>query len=543
LSAVSETWKSDRKRLLNMSDQILAVLRRAPDASSPADPETLARRGYEELRTAFDQTYGGFGRAPKFPAPHNLLFLMRYRAWADEPQALAMAEKTLSSMARGGIHDQLGGGFSRYSTDQMWLVPHFEKMLYDNALLTLAYLEGYRLTGNRFYQRTARQILDYVRRELTGPEGGFYCGQDADSQGVEGKYYVFSEEEIGRVLGNRGDQEKFCRRYGITKEGNFEGSNIPNLIRNPDYEQADLEMDALCRRLYEYRLKRLPLHRDDKILASWNGLMIIACAKAGFLLDDPGYLEMAGRAQVFVEQKLFDENGRLLVRYRQGESAFPGNLDDYAFYCLALLTLYEVTLDASYLELAVNRAGQMVELFWDEERGGFYFYGSDVPELIDRPKELYDGAMPSGNSAAAHVLAALADLTANRDWRSFSDRQLDFLAAGIADFPSAHSFSLTALMDAGEPGSQLVCVSAQNKVPGELYAYRREPEHGRMSILFKCPDNETRLSRLAPFTREYPVPDQGTCYYLCQNHTCGLPFTSLSEGMPGPRDLNGKENA
>ena len=302
-------------------------------------------------------------------------------------------------------------------------------------------------------------------------------------------------------------------------------------------------MDALCRRLYEYRLKRLPLHRDDKILASWNALMIIACARAGFLLDDPGYLEMAGRAQVFVEQKLFDENGRLLVRYRQGESAFPGNLDDYAFYCLALLTLYEVTLDASYLELAVNRAEQMVELFWDEERGGFYFYGSDVPELIDRPKELYDGAMPSGNSAAAHVLASLADLTANRDWRSFADRQLDFLAAGIADFPSAHSFSLTALMDAGEPGSQLVCVSAQNEVPGELYAYRREPEHGRMSILFKCPDNETRLSRLAPFTREYPVPDQGTCYYLCQNHTCGLPFTSLSEGMPGPRDLNGKENA
>ena len=543
LSAVSEIWKSDRKRLLNMSDQILAVLRRAPDASSPADPETLARRGYEELRAAFDRTYGGFGRAPKFPAPHNLLFLMRYRAWADEPQALAMAEKTLSSMARGGIHDHLGGGFSRYSTDQMWLVPHFEKMLYDNALLALAYLEGYRLTGNRFYQRTARQILDYVRRELTGPEGGFYCGQDADSQGVEGKYYVFSEEEIGRVLGSRKDQEKFCRRYGITKEGNFEGANIPNLIHNPDYEQRDLEMDALCRRLYEYRLKRLPLHRDDKILASWNALMIIACARAGFLLDDPGYLEMAGRAQMFVEQKLFDENGRLLVRYRQGESAFPGNLDDYAFYCLALLTLYEVTLDASYLELAVNRAEQMVELFWDEERGGFYFYGSDVPELIDRPKELYDGAMPSGNSAAAHVLASLADLTANRDWRSFADRQLDFLAAGIADFPSAHSFSLTALMDAGEPGSQLVCVSAQNEVPGELYAYRREPEHGRMSILFKCPDNEARLSRLAPFTREYPVPDLGTCYYLCQNHTCGLPFTSLSEGMPGPRDLNGQENA
>ena len=425
----------------------------------------------------------------------------------------------------------------------MWLVPHFEKMLYDNALLTLAYLEGYRLTGNRFYQRTARQILDYVRRELTGPEGGFYCGQDADSQGVEGKYYVFSEEEIGRVLGNRQDQEKFCRRYGITKEGNFEGANIPNLIHNPDYEQVDREMDALCRRLYEYRLKRLPLHRDDKILASWNALMIIACAKAGFLLDYPGYLEMARRAQVFVEQKLFDENGRLLVRYRQGESAFPGNLDDYAFYCLALLTLYEVTLDAAYLELAVNRAGQMVELFWDEERGGFYFYGSDVPELIDRPKELYDGAMPSGNSAAAHVLAALADLTANQDWRSFADRQLDFLAAGIADLPSAHTFSLTALMDAGEPGDQLVCVSARNEVPGELYAYRREPGHGRMSILFKCPDNENQLSRLAPFTREYPVPDQGTCYYLCQNHTCGLPFTSLSQGMPGPRDLNGKEKA
>ena len=576
LTGITEIWNSDRKRLLNMSEEILSVLKRRERAvgqenefaNSRADghgnaPEdshgtgrkdghgnnlankqgncltgkpkerswTLADQGFRELKAAFDRIYGGFGRAPKFPCPHNLLFLMMYYTQTEDAQALAMAKQTLDSMARGGIHDQIGGGFSRYSTDDMWLVPHFEKMLYDNALLSLAYLEGYRITGNAYYRKTTIQILDYVKKELTGSEGGFYCGQDADSQGVEGKYYVFDKEEIGRALGNETDQTAFCQRFGITEKGNFEGRNIPNLIHNPDYAAIDPHMETLCKKLYEYRLNRVPLHTDDKILTSWNSMMIMAYAKAGFLLDHPGFTETAKLAQAFLEQNLVDKNGRLLVRYRDGESAFPGNLDDYAYSCLALLSLYETTLDITYLELAVCRAGQMTELFWDAKNGGYYFYGNDVEELIHRPRETYDGAIPSGNSAAAHVLLSLASFTADPSWQELADRQLDFLSADTADALSAHSFFLIALIRALGEEKQLVCVSALNEVPSELLRYKREEKSQMLSVLFKCPDNAERLALAAPFTAGYPIPEQGVCYYLCEHHTCGLPFTSLEQVM------------
>lgn len=558
LTGITEIWNSDRKRLLNISEEILSVLKRREHGDSRGDSHrknltespgnslagspgdslagrheelswALARQGFLELKAAFDRDYGGFGRAPKFPCPHNLLFLMIYYLQTGEAQAMAMAKQTLDSMARGGIHDQIGGGFSRYSTDTMWLVPHFEKMLYDNALLALAYLEGYRMTGSSYYRKITAGILDYVKRELTGNEGGFYCGQDADSQGVEGKYYVFTKEEIGLALGNKADQEAFCQWFGITKKGNFEGQNIPNLINNPDYTAIDSHMETLCKKMYKYRLNRVPLHRDDKILTSWNSMMIMAYAKAGFLLDHPVFTETAKLAQAFLEQNLADKSGRLLVRYRDGESAFPGNLDDYAYYCLALLSLYETTLDVTYLELAVCRARQMTELFWDRENGGYYFYGNDVPELIHRPKETYDGAIPSGNSAAAHVLLSLAALTADLSWQELADRQMDFLAADSRGALSAHSFFLMVLIRALGEEKQLVCVSALNKVPNELVQYRRKTDSQMLSVLFKCPDNAERLSRLAPFTADYPIPEQGVCYYLCEHHACGLPFTSLEQ--------------
>ena len=439
-----------------------------------------------------------------------------------------MAHKTLSSMARGGIQDQIGGGFSRYSTDDMWLAPHFEKMLYDNGLLALAYLEGFRLTRNPYYRRIANAILAYVARELTDEGGGFYCGQDADSQGVEGKYYIFSQEELGDILTQK-ELEDFCRWFGFSEEGNFEGKNIPNLIHNQDYHKADSYMEALCRRVYQYRLKRTALHRDDKILTSWNSIMIMAFSRAGFLLDRQPYAEQAQKAQMFVETHLTDTNDRLLVRYKDGESAFLGNLDDYAYYSLALLTLYETTLDTGYLEMALHRAAQMTELFWDDDNGGFYFYGTDAQELIERPKEIYDGAMPSGNSAAAHVLLKLAQLTAEDKWRRLADRQLSFLSEGAKDYPSAHCFSLMAFMQALGQKKELVCVSAENTVPKELRDYMREQAPSSLSVLFKCPGNANTLSRLAPFTKEYPLPDQGLCYYLCENHVCGLPLPSLSE--------------
>ena len=515
LTGVANLWDQDRERLLNLSETVISMLKSKKIQAGDAAPSwELIKHGYDGLKHSFDRTYGGFGGAPKFPVPHNILFLLSYYSETHEEQALAMADRTLTAMARGGIHDQIGGGFSRYSTDDRWLVPHFEKMLYDNALLAIAYLEGFRLTGNPYYKTVTEHLLSYVGRELTDKEGGFYCGQDADSEGVEGKYYVFSPEDIGQCLENNREREHFCQWFDITKSGNFEGKNIPNLIHNRNFDREGgidgISLDSLCRRVYEYRLERTLLHKDDKILTSWNSMMIMAYAKAWLLLDSTVYGEMAGKAQIFIEKHLTDEHDRLLVRYRDGESAFPGNLDDYAYYSLALLTLYEVTLDIRYLEMAVHRAGQMVDLFWDRDNGGFYFYGNDAPALIDRPKELYDGAIPSGNSAAAHVLLALSRLTAQQSWAGLSDEHMGFLTAGIEKAPYAHCFSLSAFIKALGVPKELVCVSRDNQVPRELYAYIRNQGMNQVSVLFKCPANEGRLARIAPFTGAYGIPEQGT---------------------------------
>lgn len=548
LEKVSGLWETDREQLLQMSRQVMSLIHgregngadgmgtagdgmdgtgTAGDRTEDSVSWELAHEGFKELSAMFDKKHGGFGRAPKFPAPHNLLFLMMYYAARDEDHAMDMVEQTLTAMARGGIHDQIGGGFSRYSTDEAWLVPHFEKMLYDNALLALSYLEGYRLTDNPYYRQIAERILLYVERELSDSDGGFYCGQDADSEGVEGKFYVFSKDEIRQILDTPREYDDFCQWFGITEKGNFEGKNIPNLLHNPGYKDTFPFMGPVCKKVYDHRIKRMALHRDDKILTSWNSMMITAYAKAGLLLDQKAYEKKARNAQMFVEQHLVDENHRMFVRYRDGERAFPGNLDDYAYYCLGLLALYEATLEVDYLELALKRAAQMADLFWDSRQGGFYFYGRDVQELIHRPKEIYDGAVPSGNSAAAHVLLALASLTAEPRWQEFADRQLSFLAAGAKGYPSAHCFSLMAFMKALSISRELVCVSADNKAPDELFDYMRRQKKTPISILFKCPGNEDRLSRIAPFTNAYPIPGQGVLYYLCENHTCGVPASTL----------------
>ena len=346
-------------------------------------------------------------------------------------------------MYRGGIFDHIGGGFSRYSTDERWLVPHFEKMLYDNALLAMAYAKAYGLTGRGLYARVVQRILGYVEAELTHASGGFYCGQDADSDGVEGRYYVFTPEEIKQVLGPE-DGADFCSQFGITGIGNFEGKNIPNLLGNEDYETAGKE--ASRRKLYEYRIRRAHLHKDDKILVSWNGWMICACAMAGAVLGAGQYVDMAVRAEVFIRTHLV-KDGRLLVRYRDGDAAGQGKLDDYACYALALLELYEVTFGTGYLEQAVYWAKTMVLQFFDRERGGFYLYAEDGEQLIVRTKEAYDGAVPSGNSAAARVLQQLAQITGEVQWQEILDKQLRYLAGAMAGYPPGHSYGLLVMMD------------------------------------------------------------------------------------------------
>ena len=529
LEEVTKQWRTNRKRLLEAGDEISNYLGRLADRTAEGEPsKELFSRAFESYRRSFDSKWGGFGVAPKFPTPHNFIFLLRYSHYENNESALKMAEKTLEHMYKGGIFDHIGGGFSRYSTDDKWLVPHFEKMLYDNALLACAYLEAYSLTKRELYMSVAEKTLKFVLRELTDSLGGFYSGQDADSEGIEGKYYVFTPEEIEKQLG-KAEGRRFCEWFGISSEGNFEGKSIPNLIKNSSFEDEDSGIWSLCEKLYEYRLKRTSLHKDDKILTSWNALMITAFAKAAFLLGNNTYLDAAVRAEEFISKYLTDETGRLLVRWRDGEAANLGQLDDYSFYALSLLELYNATFKLSYLKKALEIAREMMRLFEDREKGGYYIYASDSEQLISRPKEVYDGAMPSGNSVAALVLSRLANMTGDAALRGAAERQLRFISGVAEEYPSGYAASMLALMSSLYPTSELVCVTSDKDAPLELMEFLREDCKLNLTVLVKTSENEKALSDISPFTAEYHVPEQGNIYYICRDYTCQAPTYCIEE--------------
>jgi len=527
LQRIAHLWKENRELLIKDSEKIIAYINRQKTARGISPERSLIHRAYKDFKASFDEEFGGFGSAPKFPTPHNLIFLLRYSQVEGKKTALNMAEKTLLQMYRGGIFDHLGGGFSRYSTDDMWLVPHFEKMLYDNALLTLAYLEAYRITQKALYLSVAERILGYVLRELRDEKGGFYCGQDADSDGVEGKFYVFTKEEIKSVLGEGADA--FCEWYGVSDEGNFEGKNILNLLYNPRYESSNPEIERKREKLYEYRAKRTSLHKDDKILTSWNALMIAALSKASLITGKEEYLSAAVNAYEFIMVNLTDDGGKLKIRWRENESAFEGQLEDYAFFAFALLELYETTLNAEYLEKAAHFAEKMTELFMDEKNGGFYFYSKEGEQLISRPKETFDGAMPSGNSVTADVLFRLWKLTGEEKWQEISSRQFSFIAEAALNYPTGHSFALIALSRALYPSYDLVCVSSEEKAPAELREFLKDGCYPNLSCVLKTNENKELLSKIAPFTDSYPIPEKGSAYYLCENGACAAPVFSIEE--------------
>ena len=525
LERVADLWNNNRDELLRAGNHITSAINHDQSHAGMEPDRSMIDRAYTQLADRFDYKWGGFGAAPKFPTPHNLLFLMRYADAMQEPNAMKMAEVTLEHMARGGIHDHIGGGFSRYSTDEMWLVPHFEKMLYDNALLLIAYVNAYQHTKREFFSDVAHRTARYILRELTSVEGGCFCGQDADSDGVEGKYYVFAPEEVKEVLGEP-DGEEFCRKYDIRDNGNFEGKSIPNRIRSVEHGWD--RSDERLKKLYEYRLKRTKLHKDDKILLSWNAWTMIALAKAGLALEEKTYLEAAIRVHAFIETKMTDENDRLYLRYRDGEAAHAGQLDDYAVYALALLELYRETFDATYLQQAIHRAKQMVNLFEDKVHGGYFMTAADSEQLIARPKETYDSAIPSGNSVAAMVLQRLAFLTGNPEWQDAAARQMRFLAGDIGEYPSASCFGILAMMDALYPHRELVC-STSDGLPDELKAFLQEHPANNLQILLKTAENTDLLTKCAPFTRDYPIPKQGTMYYLCENGACNAPVNEFGK--------------
>jgi len=469
--------------------------------------------------------------------------LLRYACMESDEFSLYMVETTLKNMYRGGIYDHIGYGFSRYSTDARWLVPHFEKMLYDNALLAITYLETYQYTKNPLYRTIGEQVLEYIRREMTDKEGGFYCAQDADSEGVEGKYYTFTLDEINAILGDE-DASFFNGYYDITKEGNFEGTNIPNLIKTMEYKTDNEKVIRLCDRIYNYRLNRTQLLKDDKILTSWNALMITAYAKAAMILQNEEYADIAKRAVEFIDTRLTDDKGRLYVRFREDDSSFFGHLDDYAFYAMALLSLYDATFDFDYLQHAVMITDQMIEQFWDEKNGGFFLNAKDSEQLIYRPKEVYDGAIPSGNSVAGYVLKRLATLTAEKRYLEYADKQISFLAGQVKDYPAGHCFSLIAFLQALYPSKEIVCVVSESRLnTTTAKTIKREPDMNpeylelkyylanqyepNTVVLVKEERNEEELQKIAGYVKDYQMINDKTTYYVCVNHSCNAPSNEL----------------
>ncbi|HEX3016289.1 MAG TPA: thioredoxin domain-containing protein [Caproicibacter sp.] len=529
LENAARQWQTDRKKLLEAGEEILTFLAgQTEQAGKTAMSPGKIFSAKSSFLQMFDREYGGFGSSPKFPTPHNLMFLLRCYMQERDPYTLAAVEKTLQQMYRGGIFDHIGGGFSRYSTDRRWLVPHFEKMLYDNALLAMAYAETYQVTGKDFYKRAAQKILQYVLREMASPEGGFYSAQDADSEGVEGKYYVFTPDEIINLLGGT-DGSYFNHYFGITAQGNFEDRNIPNLLENPHFDIPDDKIEALLPKVYEYRLDRTNLPKDDKILTSWNALMIAALAKASRILDEKEYLRAAEKAMSFLENNLEDGEGGFRVRWRDGEAAGTGNLDDYAFVIWALIELYDATFRPGYLRLALRLNRKMLDEFEDRTGGGFFLTPKTGTALIFRPKETYDGAVPSGNSVAGYCLERLARLTGGADLEEATSRQMQFLADSAAAYPLGGSFTLMAQMLGLFPGTEIVaCIENQKDLDGlkQLLNQSFAPNRNILVISNEWADE---IHSVAEFTKTYMPKEGQSTYYVCRGKSCSRPITDLSD--------------
>ena len=506
LTAIADKWMHNRSELLRSADAVIEHLKSSEAKTGGINP-ALAENAAELFSQTFDSKYGGFGDAPKFPSPHNLLFLLAYSQIKDNPYALFMVETTLTSMRKGGIFDHIGYGFSRYSTDRYFLSPHFEKMLYDNALLILTYTATYIVTRNSRYLDTAEKTADYVLREMVSPQGGFYSAQDADSDGVEGKYYLFRYDEILSILGED-TGKKFNDYYGITRKGNFEGYNIPNRLHA---NKVGNEFDNVLPIIYEYRRKRERLHLDDKVLTSWNALMISAFALLYRVTGKDAYLSAAQAAQRYIEKNLSTGNN-LFVSCRDGKQTGNGFLDDYAFYTAALLGLYEASKDDSYLKKAESFCREAINQFADEKNGGFYLIGKENEPLVLAPKETYDGAMPCGNSIMAYNLVRISQLTNNSEWEQIAQRQLAFLSGQSADYPAGHSmFLLTLLLHENPPPKITVVLSSESE---ENELINSLPLYADVTVL-RSP------------AKDYKLLNGQTTYYVCRGRTCLPPSNTL----------------
>ncbi|MGV3489448.1 MAG: thioredoxin domain-containing protein [Tuberibacillus sp.] len=531
LMSIASQYQKDQEKILKSGDQIVHALNEAKSETSSIHKEIIDHC-FEHFEQSFDSEYGGFGHAPKFPAPHQLLFLLRYARLYKNDRALEMVEKTLEGIANGGIHDHIGGGFARYSVDREWLVPHFEKMLYDQATLMLAYTEAWQNTKNPRWEYVVEGIYNYLVRDMQDEKGGFYSAEDADSEGIEGKFYVWKPEDIFAVLDEH-DAGLYCHVYDITKKGNFEGASIPNLIGaslSTTAEEQQMTEDALREKLAELEYKlfceretRIHPHKDDKILTSWNALMIATLAQAGRVFQKEKYIKTAERAFRFIHHTMF-QDGELHARYREGDVKFKAFLDDYSYLMWACDALYEATFNPEYIKKMKIYADQMIDRFWDGEHFGFYLNQNDV-SLVMRPKDVYDGAMPSGNSAAAMMLFKLARRTGQIDYETYVDKMFNTFGSEVNRYPMGYTWLLTTYLLALRGTKELVVLPKD-----ELSKSLPDPlTTDYLPEVVTLYGNKANLASIASFTKDFNMLNDQTTYYLCEHFSCRQPTNDAEE--------------
>ncbi|TKJ42589.1 thioredoxin domain-containing protein [candidate division LCP-89 bacterium B3_LCP] len=547
---ISNAWKNRKQDIEDTADRITTALSSMNGLEVKLNAGSLSAstidEAYDYFQKTFDETSGGFGNAPKFPTPHNLLFLLRIWKRDKNERALHMVEETLTQMRMGGIFDHLGYGFHRYSTDPQWLLPHFEKMLYDQALLTIAYLETYQATGKDTYRETAEEILTYVLRDMTSPDGGFFSAEDADSEGEEGKFYLWTIHEIKEILGPT-EAELFASAYRINENGNFtdestggKNNNILHLTKSLEQiaDEQEIHISDLRIRLqnartalFTVRGDRIHPQKDDKILTDWNGLMIAALSLAGRILDDPDYTSAAQRAADFVLKEMTLPSGGLLHRYRKGEAGISGNIDDYAFLTWGLIELYETTFRVGYLERALSLTEYQITHFWDDDKGGFYFTPNDAERLLMRTREIYDGAVPSGNSVSLLNLLKLSHITANPELEEKADQMLQAFSAQIKSAPAHFTHMLNGLIFAQGPTYEVIIAGDRedHSTTAMIQAINNQYQPNLVVIQRPCNKEAGAITQIAPFVKLYEAINGQTAAYVCKNNQCSLPTSTIEE--------------
>ncbi len=547
IARIKELWSTRQSDIINSASLIIKSLHETSvDIPGEELGEFELQLCYDQLTSHYESQYGGFGDAPKFPTPHNLYFLLCYWKRTGNEKVLNMVEKTLQAMRQGGICDHVGFGFHRYSTDSQWLVPHFEKMLYDQALLAIAYTETYQATKKEEYYKTAREIFTYVLRDMTSPEGAFYSAEDADTEGEEGKFYLWTQDEIYKVLSNE-EAELAAKVFNILENGNFTdelngeqtGKNIPHLTKSTleiaadlDISERDLQsrVEIIRHKMFKYREKKVHPHKDDKVLTDWNGLMIAALANGARVFGESQYVDAAIRAKNFIMTNLRTPDGRLLHRYREGQAAVPANLDDYAFFTYGLLELYETTFDVSCLKTALEMNRDLIEHFWDDSGGGFYFTPNDGESLLFRQKEVYDGAIPSGNSVAMLNLLRLGRITGDAELEQKASETGKAFAVTVKQLPSACTQLMVAVDFAVGPSYEVIIAGNSRGRDTEqlLTAIHKSFIPNKIVVLRPTEEENPEIDIITPFARYHSSRHGKATAYVCLDYNCQLPTTDMN---------------